>query len=255
MSRVSSISFRMGLQQSLARAVWSALVLIGFVAGMLLPTPGSASHAAESTAVDDDGDMARKADIMHGPQWQRAIAELGEWLSTQNVYSPSEVRRIKMQFNDRVDGMTSYELEYLLDSITAKLKLLETPEARDAKAWLGEYLSAMSDGRRAQELREVPNLLTMNAAQLWQEIQRIDAKRSALRQRQQGVEARQGAMAERAAAGRRATSAASREAAARARAAPSHSPYRAGGGSPPFSDIAPRRASISVGVFGACVSF
>ena len=255
MSRLSSFSFRTGLNRSLTRAAWSALVLTGFFGSMLLPTWASAAHAAESIVVDDDGDMARKADIMHGSQWQQAIAELGAWLSTQNVYTPSEVRRIKMQFNDRVDGMTSYELEYLLDSITAKLKLLETPEARDAKAWLGEYLSAMSDGRRAQELREVPNLLTMNAAQLWQEIQRIDAKRSALRQRQQGVEARQGAMAERAAAGRRATSAASREAAARARAAPSHSPYRSGGGSPPFSDIAPRRATINVGPFGACVSF
>ena len=255
MSRLSSISFRAGLQRSLTRTAWSALVLTGVVGSMLLPTRGSASHAAESTVIDDDGDMARKADIMHGSQWQQAIAELREWLSTQNVYSPSEVRRIKMQFNDRVDGMTSYELEYLLDSITAKLQLLQTPEARDAKAWLGEYLSAMSDGRRAQELREVPNLLTMNAAQLWQEIQRIDAKRSALRQRQQGVEARQGAMAERSAASRQATSAASREAAARARAAPSHSPYRSGGGSPPFSDIAPRRATINVGPFGACVSF
>ena len=255
MSRLSSFSFRTGLNRSLTRAAWSALVLTGFVGSMLLPTWASAAHAAESTVVDDDGDMARKADIMHGSQWQQAIAELGAWLSTQNVYTPSEVRRIKMQFNDRLDGMTSYELEYLLDSIAAKLKLLETSEARDAKAWLGEYLSAMSDGRRAQELREVPNLLTMNAAQLWQEIQRIDAKRSALRQRQQGVEARQGAMAERAAAGRRATSAASREAAARARAAPSHSPYRAGGGSPPFSDIAPRRATINVGPFGACISF
>ena len=255
MSRLSSISFRAGLQRSLTRKAWSALVLTGVVGSMLLPTRGSASHAAESTVIDDDGDMARKADIMHGSQWQQAIAELGEWLSTQNVYSPSEVRRIKMQFNDRVDGMTSYELEYLLDSITAKLQLLQTPEARDAKAWRGEYLSARSGGRRAHELRQVPNLLTRNAAQLWQEIQRIDAKRSALRQRQQGVAARQGAMAERAAAGRQATSAASREAAARARAAPSHSPYRSGGGSPPFSDIAPRRATINVGPFGACVSF
>jgi erythromycin esterase-like protein len=255
MSRVSLISFRHVLQRPLARAAWPALVLTGFVGSMLIPTWGSASRAAESTVVDDNGDMARKADIMHGPQWQRAITELGGWLSTQTLYSPNEVRRIKMQFNDRVDGMTSYELEYLLDSITAKLQLFETLEARDAKAWLGEYLSAMSDGRRAQALREVPNLLDMNAAQLWQEIQRIDAKRSALRQRQQGVEARQGAMAERAAAGRRATSAASRDAAARARAAPSHSPYRAGGGSPPFSDIAPRRATINVGPFGACVSF
>jgi len=255
MNRASSISLRTGSQRSLAGMAWAALALSGFVGGMCLTPHDSATHAAESTVDDDDGDMARKADIMHGAQWQRAVAELGAWLSTQNVYSPSDVRRIKMQFNDRVDGMTSYELDYLLESMTAKLKLLETPEARDAKAWLGEYLSAMSDGRRAQALRDVPNLLEMNAAQLWQEIQRIDAKRSALRQRQQGVEARQGAMAERAAAARRATSSASRDAAARARTAPSHSPYRSGGGSPPFSDIAPRRATINVGPFGACVSF
>lgn len=255
MNRASSISLRTGSRRSLARMAWVALALFGFMGGVFLPTDDAATHAAESTVVDDDGDMARKADIMHGAQWQRAVAELGAWLSTQNLYSPSEVRQIKMQFNDRVDSMTSYELEYLLESMTAKLKLLDTPEARDAKAWLGEYLSAMSDGRRAQALRDVPNLLEMNAAQLWQEIQRIDAKRSALRQRQQGVEARQGAMAERAAAARRATSSASREAAARARAAPSHSPYRSGGGSPPFSDIAPRRATINVGPFGACVSF
>ena len=255
MNRASSISLRTGSRRSLARMAWVALALCGFMGGVFLPTHDATTHAAESTVVDDDGDMARKADIMHGAQWQRAVAELGAWLSTQNLYSPSEVRQIKMQFNDRVDSMTSYELEYLLESMTAKLKLLDTPEARDAKAWLGEYLSAMSDGRRAQALRDVPNLLEMNAAQLWQEIQRIDAKRSALRQRQQGVEARQGAMVERAAAARRATSSASREAAARARAAPSHSPYRSGGGSPPFSDIAPRRATINVGPFGACVSF
>lgn len=237
--------------------VRSVLLLVGIVtaSGLCLPTPEGGAHAAESTFGDDDGDLARKADIMHGPQWQRAVAELGAWLATQTVYTPSEVRRIKMQFNDRVDGMTSYELEYLLDSLSAKLKLLDTPEARDAKAWLGEYLSAMSDGRRAQALREVPNLLDMNAAQLWQEIQRIDTKRATLRQRQEGVAARQGVMADRAAAARQATSSASREAAARARTAPAHSPYRSGGGSPPFSDIAPRRATINVGPFGACVSF
>ena len=254
MNRAPSIVFRTGPRWHRFRTAWSALVLIGCVGVALVPMRGGIARAAESI-VDDDGDMARKADIMHSAQWQRAVAELGAWLSTQNLYSPSEVRRIKMQFNDRVDGMTSYELEYLLESMTAKLKLLDTPEARDAKAWLGEYLSAMSDARRAQALRDVPNLLEMNAAQLWQEIQRIDAKRSALRQRQQGVEFRQQAMAERAASARRATSSASREAAARARAAPSHSPYRSGGGSPPFSDIAPRRATINVGPFGACVSF
>lgn len=214
-------------------------------------------HVAAARAVepafeadDDDGDFARKADIMHGPRWQRTIAEFGGWLTTQTVYSAADVQRIKRQFNDRVAAMSSYELEYLLDSISAKLQLLDTAEARDAKAWLGEYLSAMSDARRAEELRAIPNILDLNATQLWQEIQRIDRMRATLQQRQQGVESRQGVLAERAAAKRQATAAASQAAAARARSAPAHSPYRQGGGSPPFSDVQRRQPVIPFGIFG-----
>lgn len=205
----------------------------------------------------DDGDLARKADIMHGQQWQRAIAEFGGWLSTQTIYTPTEVRRIKNQFNDRVAAMSSYELEYLLDSLAGKLELLDTAEARDAKAWLGEYLSAMSDARRAEELRRIPNLLDMNAAQLWQEIQRIDRLRSTLQQRQRNVEARQQVLVERATAKRQATAAAAQAAAARARSAPSHSPYRQGGGSPPFSDVQRRAPLIGIGfgMFGGFMGF
>ena len=222
---------------------------------------GAAARASEPAtgraindfADEDDGEHARKADLLHSPEWQRAIAELGSWLATQSVYSPSEVRRIKVQFNDRVAAMSSYELEYLLDSLSAKLQLLDTAEARDAKAWLGEYLSAMSDARRAQAMRNVPNILDMSADQLWREIQRIDSMRGALRQRQQGVESRQNAMAARATSGREATSAASRASATRLRAAPSHSPYRSGGGSAPFSDVQRRRASIGVGPMGAFI--
>jgi hypothetical protein len=208
----------------------------------------------EAVLATNECDLARKADIMHGSQWQRAVAELGAWLGTQTVYKPADVRQIKVRFNEQVAAMSSYELEYLLDSVEQKMRLLDTPQARDAKAWLGEYLSAMSDSRRAEELRKVPNLLDMNAAQLWQEIERIDRKRAALQQRQQGVAARQGALADRAAANRQSSAEAARAAAARLRSAPAHSPYRQGGGSPPFSDVPPRRMSIGVGVMGAFIA-
>jgi len=246
------------------RLAWHAAVAVACGLGCCVGTLAGAAaaqaadpaggRAAQIRAGADDGEFARKYEILQSRDWRQAIAEFGSWLTTQSVYTPAEVRRIKVQFNDRVAGMSSYELEYLLDSISAKVKLLATPEARDAKAWLGEYLSAMSDARRARELQNVPNILDMSAAQLWQEIQRIDAMRGTLRQRQQGVESRQSALANRASSGRQATSSASREAAARLRAAPSHSPYRSGGGSPPFSDIQPRRASIGVGPMGAFVT-
>ena len=209
--------------------------------------------ALDAELANNECDVVRKADIMHGSQWQRAVAELGGWLTTQTVYTPAEVRRIKVRFNEQVEAMSSYEVEYLLDSIDQKMRLLDTPQARDAKAWLGEYLSAMSDARRAQELRNVPNLLDMDAAQLWQEIQRIDRQRAALQQRQQGVVARQGALADRASANRQSSAEAARAAAARPRSAPAHSPYRRGGGSAPFSDVQRRRMSIGVGPMGAFI--
>lgn len=235
-------------------------MVVGVVA-LLACWPCLRSHSNTARAVEptseahDDGDLARKADIMHGQRWQRAVTEFGGWLATQTIYPPPDVQRIKRQFNERVAAMSSYDLEYLLDSLSAKLRLLDTAEARDAKAWLGEYLAAMSDARRAEELRTIPNLLDMNATQLGQEIRRIEQMRASLQQRQQGVEARQGVLAERASAKRQATAAASQAAAARVRSAPAHSPYRQGGGSPPFEDVQRRPSVIPIGIFGGFIPF
>lgn len=223
------------------------------IAGAIVAADHRWALAAEGGAAVRECDLARKADIMHGAQWQRAIAELGDWLATQTLYPPAEVRRIKVRFNEQVAGMSSYELEYLLDSVAQKMRLLDTPEARDAKAWLGEYLAAMSDARRARELRNVPDLLDMTAAQLWEEIQRIDRKRAALQQRQQGVAARQNALVDRAAANRQASADAARATAERLRAAPAGPPASQGGGKPPFSDSPQRRMSIGVGPMGAFI--
>lgn len=230
---------------------WRRSLSVLVIASVTLCTDLSRSVASD--AAPDDCDLARKADIMHGAQWQRAIAELGGWLTTQTVYPPAEVRRIKVRFNEQVAAMSSYEIEYLLDSVEQKMRLLDTPEARDAKAWLGEYLSAMSDARRAQELRNVPNVLDMTAAQLWEEIQRIDRKRGALQQRQQGVAARRNVLVDRAAANRQAAADAARATAERLRAAPAQAPTGQGGGKPPFSDSPQRRMSIGVGPMGAFI--
>jgi len=242
-ARSQSAGWMVGVGRALAVAVALAT----------LSANSARALAADEAGASAGSDLARKADIMHGARWQQAISELGGWLATQTIYPPAEVRRIKVRFNERVAEMSSYELEYLLDSIAQKMALLNTPEARDAKAWLGEYLAAMSDARRAQELRAVPNLLDMNAAELLQEIQRIDRKRGALQQRQQGVAARQNALVDRAASNRQSSADAARATAERLRATPAPAPARQGGGAPPFSDAPQRRMSIGVGPMGAFI--
>jgi hypothetical protein len=72
------------------------------------------------------------------------------WLAAQPVYSPDRVQRIKSDLATRTAGMTSYELEYMLDGLDEKINILESAEATDAREWVGRYLSVMADDRRAK---------------------------------------------------------------------------------------------------------
>ena len=223
--------------------------------GAAADPPAAAAPAAPANDADDD--IVRKAQIMNSQRWRRAIFELGEWLAAQQIYTTDEVRRIKATFNRRVAGMSSYELEYLLDDLDSKFKILDTPEAKDARSWVGQYLSAMSDRKRAEVLKDVPDVVTMSASQLQLEIEKIEKTRAALQQRSAAFDQSRQQLVDRAAAARQQTASASANAAAQAGAA--YSPYRSGGqgggGKPPFSDVKGSGMSVGAGPFGAYVNF
>jgi hypothetical protein len=237
------------------------LALAAFAMAADPPVKQPAEDGAKQADAGSAGDFARKAEIMSGERWRRAVFELGEWLSSQQIYTPQEVNRIKADFNRRVAGMSSYELEYLLDDLDAKFKVLETPEARDAKAWVGQYLAVMSDQRRAEALRDVPDVVTMTASQLQEEINRIEQKRASLQQRQEAFDQSRDLRVQQAENSRRQTAQAAAAAMAQTQASASFSPYRSGGGGgggggqPPFSDVKGSGMSVGVGPFGAYVSF
>ena len=139
--------------------------------------PGSTASAGSPSG--DDGDEAsRKAEVLAGSRWRRAMHELDEWLAVQPVYSPERVQRIKADLAARVAGMTSYELEYMLDGLGQKLHVLESREAQDAREWLGRYLSVMADDRRAALLANVPNVLDLSAAELEARLAEVEKKRA-----------------------------------------------------------------------------
>lgn len=189
-------------------------------------------------------DVARKAAIMNGPRWQRAVFELGQWLATQSIYPPDEVLRIKAGFNDRVARASADHLEQMLDDLDAKLRIVDTPEAREARDWVGHYLSALSDQRRAQALAAVPDITTMSAAELQAEVEHVAQKRADIRQRQAAFESGRQELVEQA-----------RQAGQPAAAPPASggaaggSPIRHGG-QPPFSGVHGPGMTIYTGGFG-----
>ena len=218
-------------------------------------SPAPAPAAAERSTADPKNDLAKKAEILRSPRWRRAIFELGQWLDTQQLYPPKEVMRIKSDFNQRVAKMSSYELEYMLEDLEAKFKVIDTPEAQEARAWVGQYLSAMSDRKREEVLKDIPNVVEMSAGELSREVQKIEARRQSLQQRQQDFDRGRQVLVEQAQAARQATAAASNAAAART-SAPAYSPYRSqGGGKPPFADSNGGGMSVGVGPMGAYVGF
>jgi FtsZ-binding cell division protein ZapB len=213
----------------------------------------------EPKAADDgESDLEKKVAIMNSPRWRRAIFELGEWLSAQAIYTPAQVRNIKADFNRKVEKMSPHDLEYLLDDLDAKFKVLDTPEAQDARSWVAQYLSVMSDQRRAEALKDVPNVVTMTAGQLQLEIQKIEQKRGTLQQQQAAFDEGRQQLVQRAQDARQQTAAASAAAMSQT-GGMSYSPYRSGGGGggggkPPFSDVHGSGMSITAGPFGAYVS-
>ena len=220
------------------------------------PVPQAAPAPSAAPDATPQDDIAKKAEILRSPRWRRAVFELGDWLDTQEIYPPKQVQKIKSDFNQRVAKMSSYELEYLLEDLEQKFKVMDSPEAKDARAWVGQYLSAMSDRKRDEVLKDIPNVVNMSAGELSQEIQKIETKRQSLQRQQAAFDQGRQQLVEQAQANRQLTAQAAAAAAAQANSAPAYSPYRSqGGGKPPFSDSKGSGMTVGVGPFGAYVGF
>lgn len=204
----------------------------------------------------DVAEISRKAAVLNSSEWKRAVFELGHWLDAQNLYSPTQVAQIKKRFNERVARMTSYEVQYLLGDLEQKFRVMDSPEARDARAWVGQYLAAVSETKRSDMLKNLPDITTMTATELAEEIREINLKRDELSKRQASFDSSRRELVR----SQQQSIAATQHAISDAhRNSNAYSPYRGGGansGKTPYSDVKTGGGvHVGVGPFGAYVSF
>lgn len=237
------------------RAEWIAILAglmalpTGLAADPTQPAPRPGSDAGDLAGA---GEQHRKLQLLASDRWRRAMFEFNSWLDGQPVYSAAQVAAIRREMAGRIATMSSFELEYLLETMSAKLEVLETPAARDARGWLGRYLAVMSDAKRAEVLRNVPNVLDMSAAELEAAVQEVETKRAEVERRHdETLAARQDF-----ARFRRQVSRA--EAAERARLAPGpdwalpFSPYRGPPAfSPPFAGAYDSPSAVGASMWGS----
>jgi hypothetical protein len=212
------------------------------------PTPTRSPAAAASAGED----AARKETFLASERWRRAMFEFDQWLAHQPVYTPAQVRKIKSDLTGRVDSMSSFELEYLLDTLETKLAVLKTPQAEDARSWLGQYLSVMADRKRAEVLGTVPNILDMSSTELEAALRQVEEKRTAVEQHARRSQQTRGETAELVEANRLQQEE-DRTALAATRAAPDvYSPYRGTSvPDPPFAGSYDSPTVVGVGPWGS----
>ncbi|MFM8733946.1 MAG: hypothetical protein ACKOC8_01940 [Pirellulales bacterium] len=234
-----------------------AILLTGIVGAVGPPAARGQDEAPSSTpdeAREGFEERYRKAEILASPRWRRAMFELDQWLAVQPVSTPTQVRQIKAALAERVARMSSYELDYLLDTLDFKLRVLESPEAIEAREWLGRYLSVMADDRRAAALGELPDVVEMTAGELLEGLRAVEEKRAAVeRESRRVVRGRQefGAFVRE----RRAADEMTRSRMSRIRRGDvSFSPYRGQPvADPPFADAWGSPTVIGVGPWGTFV--
>jgi len=124
--------------------------------------------------------------ILNSDRWRKVIDEFQQWLSVQVVYTPKQVAQLRAKLNAEVQKMSADELQQFLDQWDAKLKVLLGTDADEARAWLGQYMSAMADGYRTEFLKKtgVTDISHATAAQIEQEILKLRLQRTGIQQRQ-----------------------------------------------------------------------
>ncbi len=122
-----------------------------------------------------------KEDILTSPEWQEAESAYARWLRQQNLYSEEQIAAFHKEWRASVEQMSAEELAGMFNDMQVKLQILLSPEARDANAYVGQYM-AVAAQKKVDEMRSrAPNLVDASPEELEQRLQDFQSRRGARR--------------------------------------------------------------------------
>jgi LPS O-antigen subunit length determinant protein (WzzB/FepE family) len=128
-------------------------------------------------------DAAARDEILRGREWMETMRAWNRWLALQKIYDTQQVKKMKRQFDDEVKGLSAKELAQFRDDLRAKVHVLMSAEALDARHWLSETLAVASE-KYAKKIRAgLPDVANLSAQELQDQLDRFEERRS---QTQQG---------------------------------------------------------------------
>jgi hypothetical protein len=145
-------------------------------------TPQPAASPTDAAATD----AATRTKIMASPEWQQIGTQYQQWLTTQPIYTPNQIKKINEQLNAEIQSMPTSEMQGFIDDWQAKLKVLNGKDFQEAQDWLGAYMTNMAQGYRRNYLQSMglTNIPSMSAGQLESAITEIRATQNSIVQNQ-----------------------------------------------------------------------
>ncbi len=142
--------------------------------------PGKAPAAAPSAA-----ELAAREQILKSDEWHDMLARFNEWLTKQSLYDTEQVARTRLRLDVGIKRMNAAQLQRFMTDMQTKLDVLESQHAIDAQEYLSETLSVASPVYARKVRQQLPDVLSMSAAQIDQKLAAITSKRAATAKMQQ----------------------------------------------------------------------
>jgi hypothetical protein len=159
------------------------VALAVFALAVYSPALGQAGSARSGAGSAADPQTTSRREILESERWRQAQRTLNEWLSVQQIYTPEEVAAIREAYRLRIDAMTPQELNEFMRDMEERLAVLMSPQARDARQWLSQFLS-VSRNPEAALGRPLPDVANMSASEIRQEIEWLQQHRAARQEAQ-----------------------------------------------------------------------
>jgi hypothetical protein len=142
---------------------------------------GRPAIAADPPAKQSDAgkrDQVRRDLILKSEAWKNTLSGLDQWLSVQTMYSKKEMEAIRKQMMARAEKMSADDLEEYRQDLDARLTMLLSPEGRDILGWVAANLAAAAPAYRKKMDIQYPDVARLTAAQLREQLDLLEQKRS-----------------------------------------------------------------------------
>ena len=150
---------------------------------VVVAIPASLAYSQSPPAKDSDPQAAARQKVLDSDRWKQTRADLNEWLSIQQLYTPEEVAVMREQFADKTSKMSAKELEELMKDLDERLKVLKSPEAEEARQWFAQHLAVVANPDSVRQNKR-PDVANMTASQIRHELQTFQQQRAARLQAQ-----------------------------------------------------------------------